>query len=133
MLALTDIDLVPFYFILRNSLFTPTIVKAVNSKWTSNEANLVSIPIYVVACLATVAVGFAADRTSRRTLYSIGLSLLGVIGYIILIVNNPKHKPGVSYFAIYLAAMGIYPMIANTIAIVAGNSENSYTKSVVTP
>lgn len=90
------------------SLFTPTIVKAINRRWTSNEANLVSIPIYVVACLVTVAVGFMADRTSRRTLYSIVLSVVGVIGYVILIANDPRSKPGVSYFAIYLAACGIY-------------------------
>lgn len=68
----------------------------------------VSIPIYIVACLITIVVGFMADRTSRRTLYSIVLSVLGVVGYIILIANDPKHKPGVSYFAIYLAAIGMH-------------------------
>ncbi|SNX84436.1 related to allantoate permease [Melanopsichium pennsylvanicum] len=114
------------------SLFTPTIVKALNPRYTSNIANLISIPIYIVACLFTVVVGFCADRTSRRTLYSIGLSMLGVIGYIILIANDPKNKPGVSYFAVYLAALGIYPMIPNTVAIVAGNSEGAYVRSVVT-
>lgn len=88
------------------SLFTPTIVKALNPKYSSNEANLISIPIYIVACLFTVVVGFAADRTSRRTLYSIALSILGVVGYIVLIANNPKSKPGVSYFGVYLAALG---------------------------
>ncbi|TKY85821.1 hypothetical protein EX895_005362 [Sporisorium graminicola] len=113
------------------SLFTPTITKAINVKWSANVANLVSIPIYIVACLITIVVGFMADRTSRRTLYSIVLSVLGVVGYIILISNDPKHKPGVSYFAIYLAAIGIYPMIPNTIAIVANNSEGAYVRSVV--
>lgn len=114
------------------SLFTPTIVKALNPSYTSNVANLISIPVYVVACLFTVVVGFVADRTSRRSLYSIALSLLGVAGYIILIANDPKDKPGVSYFGVYLAALGIYPMIPNTIAIVAGNSEGAYVRSVVT-
>lgn len=113
------------------SLFTPTIVKSLGH-YTSNVANLISIPIYIVACLFTVVVGFCADRTSRRTLYSIGLSILGVIGYVILIANNPKHLPALSYFACYLAAIGIYPMIANTIAVVAGNSEGAYVRSVVT-
>lgn len=114
------------------SLFTPSIVKALNKSWTSNEANLISIPIYIVACLITIVVGFMADRTSRRTLYSIVLSVVGVVGYIILISNDAARKPGVSYFAIYLAACGIYPMIPNTIAIVANNSEGAYVRSVVT-
>ncbi|SPO25664.1 related to allantoate permease [Ustilago trichophora] len=114
------------------SLFTPTIVKALNPRYTANVANLISIPVYIVACLFTVVVGFCADRTSRRTLYSIALSTMGVIGYVILIANDPKTKPGVSYFGVYLAALGIYPMISNTIAIVAGNSEGAYVRSVVT-
>ena len=96
------------------SLFTPTITKAINVRWSSNVANLVSIPIYVVACLVTVVVGFMADQTSRRTLYSIVLSVVGVIGYVILIANDPKHKPGVSYFAIYLAAVGKYHFVPNS-------------------
>ncbi|PWZ01220.1 MFS general substrate transporter [Testicularia cyperi] len=114
------------------SVFTPTIVKSINNRWTSNEANLVSIPIYAVACLTTVIVGFAADRTGRRSLYNIAFATLGVIGYSILLGNNPRDKPGVSYFAIYLAATGIYPLIPNTIALVANNVEGSYTRSVVT-
>ncbi|CBQ73100.1 related to allantoate permease [Sporisorium reilianum SRZ2] len=113
------------------SLFTPTITKAVNVRWSANEANLASIPIYVVACLVTIAVGFMADRTSRRSLYSVVLSIIGVVGYAILISNDPKRRPGVSYFAIYLAALGIYPMIPNTISIVANNSEGAYVRSVV--
>lgn len=114
------------------SLFTPSIVKALNPQYTANVANLISIPVYIVACLFTVVVGFCADTTSRKTLYSIALSTMGVIGYVILIANDPKTKPGVSYFGVYLAALGIYPMISNTIAIVAGNSEGAYVRSVVT-
>ena len=33
---------------------------------------------------------------------------VGLVGYLILILSR---KPGLSYFAIYLAAWGIYPMI----------------------
>ncbi len=90
------------------SLFTPTIVKSLNTRWSSNTANLISVPIYVTACLVTVIVGFCADRTSRRTLYSIVLSVVGVVGYVILIANDARRKSGVSYFAVYLAACGKY-------------------------
>lgn len=114
------------------SLFTPTVVKSINPRWSSNVANLISIPIYIVACLVTVIVGFMADRTSRRTLYSIVLSVIGVIGYVILISNDAKRNPSLSYAAVYLASIGIYPMIPNNIAIVANNSEGAYVRSVIT-
>ncbi|KAN0061787.1 hypothetical protein ACQY0O_005780 [Thecaphora frezii] len=111
------------------SLFTPSILRELG--YTANRANLTSIPIYVVVCLLTVMVGFLADRTSKRSLYNIGLGVVGVVGYAILIGNDPTEKPGVSYFACYLAAAGIYPMIPNTITLVAGNSEGAYTRAVV--
>ncbi|PWN47220.1 MFS general substrate transporter [Violaceomyces palustris] len=111
------------------SLFTPTVVKQLG--YTATRANLVSVPIYVVACIFTVIVGFSADRTANRTLYNIGLSLLGMAGYAILIGNDVTKRPGVSYFGIYLGAIGIYPLIANTISLVAGNAEGAYKRSVV--
>lgn len=43
---------------------------------------------------------------------------IGLIGYIILMVST---KPGLSYFAVFLAASGIYPLIPNTIAWVSNN------------
>lgn len=111
------------------SLFTPSIINQLG--YTANRANLVSIPIYVVACIFTVTIGFMADRTGKRSLYGVGSGILAIVGYIILIANDPADKPGVSYFACYLAASGIYPMIPNTVAMVGVNTEGSYTRSVV--
>lgn len=48
-------------------------------------------------------------------------------GYIILVVSR---NSALSYFAIYLAASGIFPLIPNTIAIVSNNVEGSYKRSV---
>lgn len=110
------------------SLFTPTIINQLG--YTANRANLLSIPIYVVACIAVIAVGFSADRVSNRSLFSFGFACIGVIGYAILIGNNPLTRPGVSYFACYLAAIGIYPLISNIVALTAGNAEGAYKRSV---
>ncbi|KAL9713602.1 hypothetical protein Ac2012v2_003213 [Leucoagaricus gongylophorus] len=49
------------------------------------------------------------------------------IGYIILIASR---SPALSYFAVYLATCGIYPVIPNTIAWVSNNVEGSYKRSV---
>lgn len=53
--------------------------------------------------------------------------VVGAVGYIILIVSRDA---GVSYFAVYLAACGIYPSIPNVIAWVSNNVEGSYKRSV---
>lgn len=48
-------------------------------------------------------------------------------GYIILIASR---NYALSYFAIYLAAAGIYPLIPNTLAVISNNVEGSYKRSV---
>jgi len=64
--------------------------------------------------------------TGRFVRFS-GCLLVGGAGYIILIVSRDA---GVSYFAVYLAACGIYPSISNVIAWTSNNVEGSYKRSV---
>ncbi len=68
---------------------------------------------------------------SRSFAHSIFFSV-GAVGYIILIANDPKKLPGLSYFAIYLAAIGIYCQISNIVALTSGNAEGAYKRSVLT-
>lgn len=112
------------------SVFTPTIIKSLGS-YDSIESNLLSVPIYVFACIVTVAVGFLADRYGRRALINLILIVVGIIGYAILIGVDPRQTPGASYFGIYLAAAGIYPLIANTIALTGSHIEGTYKRGVV--
>jgi hypothetical protein len=53
---------------------------------------------------------------------------IGLAGYIILAASR---LPGLSYFAIYLSAAGIYPCIPNTIALTSTSIEGAYKRSVV--
>lgn len=103
------------------SVFTPTIVQALGYKATA--ANLISVPIYVFACIVTIAVGFIADRKGNRALINMIMISIGIVGYIILAASR---LPGLSYFAIYLAAAGIYPCIPNTIALTSTSVEGAY-------
>ncbi|KAI0079386.1 MFS general substrate transporter [Panus rudis PR-1116 ss-1] len=107
------------------SLFLPTIINQLG--YTATPANLLTVPIYVVACIVTCLVGLYADRKGQRGYVNIIMSCVGLAGYIILIVSR---SPGLSYFGVYLAACGIYPNIPNTIAWVSNNVEGSYKRSV---
>ncbi|KAH7098254.1 MFS general substrate transporter [Auriculariales sp. MPI-PUGE-AT-0066] len=107
------------------SLFLPSIINSLG--YTATPANLLSVPVYAWACLVTCCVGFAADRYKRRGMFNLIFFSVGLVGYSILVGSrNPK----LSYFAVYLAASGIYPLIANTIAWAANNTEGSYKRSV---
>ncbi|KAJ3988696.1 MFS general substrate transporter [Lentinula detonsa] len=120
------------------SLFLPSIINQVlpssspcNPKgFKATPANLLTVPVYAFACLITCIVGFLADRWGRRgyfNLCEVAPFLPRAAGYIILIASR---NPALSYFAVYLATCGIYPVIPNSIAWVSNNVEGSYKRSV---
>ncbi|KAE8242943.1 hypothetical protein A4X06_0g6662 [Tilletia controversa] len=107
------------------SLFTPKIIQQLG--YTSTRANLLSVPIYVLACIVTCLVGFIANKKGNRPLLNLICQAAGIVGYIVLIVSR---NPTVSYIFIYIAALGVYPCIANTIAMTSG-VEGIYKRSAV--
>ncbi|KAH9832609.1 MFS general substrate transporter [Rhodofomes roseus] len=107
------------------SLFLPSIINQLG--YTATPANLLTVPVYVVACICTCAVGFIADKYGGRGYLNVLCLAVGAAGYIILIASR---NAGVSYFAVYLAACGIYSSIPNVIAWVSNNVEGSYKRSV---
>lgn len=108
------------------SLFIPTIIKQLGH-YSPTKANLLTVPPYAAAAVMTITVGWYADRTRRRGLCNIVVSLIGILGFCMLIGS---HKPSVQYAGVFLGAMGIYPTIANTIAWCSNNVEGVYKRGV---
>ncbi|KLO13925.1 MFS general substrate transporter [Schizopora paradoxa] len=106
------------------SLFLPTIINEVSFQATA--ANLLSVPVYAWACLVTLGVGLLGDKIGQRAYINILLFSGGLIGYIILVASR---NAALSYFACFLAASGIYPLIRA--AWVSANTEGSYKRSAV--
>lgn len=75
-----------------------------------------------MAAVLTVAIGYIADRTRARGLCNIIISIIGVIGFAMLIGAKTA---GVRYAGTFLGAMGIYPCIANTISWTSNNVEGT--------
>ncbi|KAJ3876174.1 MFS general substrate transporter [Lentinula edodes] len=117
------------------SLFLPSIINQlvliVQKGFKATPANLLTVPVYAFACLITCVVGFLADKWGRRGYFNLCVnflpSLFRAAGYIILIASR---NAALSYFAVYLATCGIYPVIPNSIAWVSNNVEGSYKRSV---
>jgi len=79
-----------------------------------------SVPPYAAAAVLTVAIGFIADRTKQRGICNMSVSVLGMVGFAMLLGCE---TPGARYAGTFLGAMGIYPAIANTISWVSNNTE----------
>ncbi|KAJ7117835.1 MFS general substrate transporter [Mycena epipterygia] len=106
------------------SLFTPSII---NQGFKATPANLLTVPIYAFAAIVTCCVGFYADKHGRRGYCNIVMLSIGAIGYIILIVSR---NAALSYFAVFVATCGIFPVVPNTVTWIANNFEGSYKRGV---
>ncbi|MCJ1448383.1 MAG: hypothetical protein MMC23_008898 [Stictis urceolatum] len=108
------------------SLFLPTIISGLG-KYGTVESQLLTIPPYAAATVCTIFVGWIADRTQQRGICNMASSLVGVVGFAMLLSGA---SPGVSYAGTFLGACGIYPAVANTIAWGSNNFEGVYKRGV---
>jgi cyanate permease len=83
------------------SLFLPTIIK--NMGYTANQAQLMSVPPYVVACFFTIAASFLADKFRTRGIFMLGFQLIAVTGFAMLAGSDKSH---IQYGGTVLAAIG---------------------------
>lgn len=80
--------------------------------YSSWQAQLLTVPPYVLATLLCVGYAVVSERFGMRSLFIIASSLTAIIGYCILLGNtDPTAKPGVSYVGVFFAAAGIYPAV----------------------
>lgn len=86
-----------------------------------------SVPPYAVAAVATVCVGYIADRTKRRGICNIIIAMVGMAGFLMMIISK---DPAVKYAGTFLGALGIYPAIPNTIAWSSNNVEGKPASSI---
>ncbi|KDE06251.1 hypothetical protein MVLG_03410 [Microbotryum lychnidis-dioicae p1A1 Lamole] len=92
---------VPLYSI---GLFMPTLIQAFG-KYTRPQVQLLTIPVYVFACIYVLITAIYADRMKTRfpfVMAALGLSALGII------INLTPAPSGVKYFGLFLTAAGSY-------------------------
>lgn len=86
--------------------------------YSSINAQGLSAPPYFVAFLLALITTFIADRSQQRGFTIVVTSLVGAIGYIVLATVETI---GVRYFAIFLAAAGVFSTIPNILAWTINN------------
>ncbi|KAI3330208.1 major facilitator superfamily domain-containing protein [Ustulina deusta] len=89
-------------------VFLPVILQSMG--FTAVNAQGLSAPPYVLAFIVCVTTTWIADRTQQRGAMLVVLSLVGGVGYIVLATCKGV---GVRYFAVFLAAAGVFSCIAN--------------------
>ncbi|KAM0747737.1 pantothenate transporter liz1 [Meredithblackwellia eburnea MCA 4105] len=88
-------------------VFLPTILTEMG--FTSIRAQGLTAPPYLASFIVLVVCAFLSDRCGDRSAFIIPLSCIGGIGYVVLATCKTT---AVRYFAVYLAACGIFPVVA---------------------
>jgi len=84
----------------------PSVIKGLG--YTSANAQLLTIPIYVFAAILTVIFAWASDLTRMRSPYIIAGYSIAVCGFIAqLAIPKPKY-PGITYGFLFPVAGGLY-------------------------
>lgn len=99
------------------SLFLPSLIADMGT-YSPTQAQLLTIPPYVVGCIATLLVALVADKTAQRGLCNIFTCLSAIFGFLMLLFGT---NVAMKYTGTFFAAIGIYPCIPN---IVAWSSNN---------
>ena len=109
------------------SFFTPTILQQLG--WTAIRAQVMSIPIFVVATVVALSTALITDRLRHRFSFTILGCFVTTIGYVILICQ--EHVPiGARYFAVFAITSGGYITQPVCIAWMNNNSGGHYKRSI---
>ncbi|KAF3398229.1 hypothetical protein F1880_005972 [Penicillium rolfsii] len=109
------------------SFFTPTILKQLG--WTSVRAQVMSIPIYLVATVIALVTAWVSDRLRHRFAFTICGCLIATVGYVILLCQ--KSVPvGARYFALYAITGGGYMTQPILMGWLSNNMAGHYKQSI---
>ncbi|RAL00136.1 MFS general substrate transporter [Aspergillus ibericus CBS 121593] len=101
------------------SFFLPTIIRDLG--YTSSTAQLLTVPPYITAAIAAILAAWFADRNGERSpllLFHIGCI---VAGFFVCLAGSQRWVPGLVYFGVFLAILGIYPAIPALITWLSSN------------
>ncbi|KAK0658117.1 putative transporter [Lasiodiplodia hormozganensis] len=109
------------------SFFIPTIIKEMG--YTSSRAQVLSIPIFVVATVVALIIAVCTDKLQHRY----GFCLLGVVvasvGYVLLLCQD-HISVGVKYFALFVIVSGGYITQPVTLTWISNCMSGHYKRSI---
>ncbi|TGZ81806.1 MFS general substrate transporter [Ascodesmis nigricans] len=115
---------VPLYSI---SLCLPSIVQTLG--YTATNANFLTVPIYITACILSLFLAFWCDRKNIRFFPLIACFFVMALGFLLALVR-PDSTPGLAYAGVFIAACGIYPGFPGMITYFSNNIASAGKRSI---
>lgn len=107
------------------SAFQPTILKTLG--FSSSEAQIHSIPIYMVALVCSLSAAYLSDRFQHRYAFCMFGVTIAVIGWAIEL--SQAGTPGVRYFGLFLSLSGTYILMPVLVVWLSNNMGGNFKRS----
>ncbi|KAL3442334.1 major facilitator superfamily domain-containing protein [Aspergillus insuetus] len=109
------------------SFFLPSIIKDLG--YTSSTAQLLTVPIYITAAVVAVGGAWLSDRYKKRSPFILFFMSLIAIGFVIVLASTDRGVPGVVYFGVFVAVVGIYPAFPGNVTWISVNLAGDYKRA----
>lgn len=111
--------------------FTATVPTVINQLgYTSAQAQLMTIPIYVSASIMTLIFAWWSDYAQQRSPFIIGGFSIAVIGFVAQLAIPHEKWPGLTYGFLFPVAMGLYCPFIMIVAWIGNNLAPSSKRAV---
>lgn len=84
--------------------------------YSAENAQLLTIPVYVFAMFVTLSAALLSDRAGNRSNFIIYPFMLAAIGYVGLLALPHPQLPGATYGMLFVVAAGLYPTICGVLS-----------------
>ncbi|CDS05759.1 hypothetical protein LRAMOSA08287 [Lichtheimia ramosa] len=111
------------------TLFLPSIVR--NMGFENLEAQAMTVPPYVIACIFMIVLGTDADRRGERGFHVAGSSFFGMLGFILLAACHDK-GPVALYIFTCMAVAGAYSQFSVFITWASNNFGGRTKRAIAT-
>jgi len=106
--------------------FQPTVLQGLG--YSASQAQVHSIPIYVVAFVASLSCAWLSERLRQRYIFSLLGCVVGVVGVAIELAQ-PK-KASARYAGMFFVTAGAYIVMPITVVWLAINVDSGYKRTV---
>lgn len=107
------------------STFLPVIIQALG--FTTLQAQLLTIPVFVLGSIILLSCSIVADKIQRRLCFVIGLGALTAIGYSILVATGLSR--GIYYLACFIVGAGVYTTVGLNLVALNINQAGHYKRA----
>ncbi|KXT16700.1 hypothetical protein AC579_5227 [Pseudocercospora musae] len=116
---------IPFYAF---TFFAPTIIKELGFKtW---KAQLMTVPVYMVACIGTLVIAYYADKQHRRWPFVAFPYTLSACAFIAMLAIPHPRYPGLTYGFLFCIPLGLSSGVNALIAWVGNNLAPSWRRAI---